>query len=337
LAVLDDLQRKGLLVSWTFVNNYGGCKICGKPDWCRVGRNSKGELMYACKRRTEGAIKINPNGSGLYKMEELTNLVIPSREKDTKASIKIRDKVYSEMLNRLTLFDIDKESLLSRGFTKKEIEFLTYKSVGKIANSLYISGFDLTQVPGFYKLAGEWCMNSSEGFFIPARDRKGYIQGLQIRTRTGKSKYKWFSSRGYYSKSRQTYIKYDCGASSGSPAHFRDGNGENLWITESLLKTDVTWLRMDFPHLVGMGGTKAAHEDAIERAKCIDIRQIVIAFDVEDNKFVNKDIDNLYHKLIKETGKPTKIAVWDEVKGIDDALFAGKKIEIISYEDWIKQ
>lgn len=104
-----------------------------------------------------------------------------------RAPLANRHKVYSRLLELLTLDEDDRVSLRNRGLTDEQIDMLGYKScpnrecIPEIINTLEEEGLELKGIPGFYKSYGKYTMMLATGFFIPYRSAKGYIQGMQIR------------------------------------------------------------------------------------------------------------------------------------------------------------
>ena len=113
--------------------------------------------------------------------------VMPKVHEEERAPLADRDAVYSRLLELLTLDDDDKASLMKRGLTEEQIEWLGYKScptkeqIPKIVETLQAEKFCLKGIPGFYKRYGKYSMMLANGFFIPFRNMDGEIQGLQIR------------------------------------------------------------------------------------------------------------------------------------------------------------
>lgn len=104
------------------------------------------------------------------------------------ADIETRHRVYSALLNHLTLASDHKQNLLDRGLTEEAIFKFQYRTtplVGHetIAKTLVLEGLELYGVPGFYRGEnGRWTMHFPlRGIMIPCRDREGRIQSLHIR------------------------------------------------------------------------------------------------------------------------------------------------------------
>ena len=104
------------------------------------------------------------------------------------ADIEIRHRVYSALLDQLTLASDHKQNLLNRGLSEDAIikyQYRTTPIIGHetIAKTLMQSGLEIFGVPGFYRGEnGLWTMHMpSRGILIPCRDRFGRIQGLHVR------------------------------------------------------------------------------------------------------------------------------------------------------------
>lgn len=113
--------------------------------------------------------------------------VMPKVHEEERAPLADCDAVYNRLLELLTLDDDDKASLMKRGLTEEQIEWLGYKScpskerIPKIVETLQFENYCLKGIPGFYKRYGKYSMMLANGFFIPFRNMDGEIQGLQIR------------------------------------------------------------------------------------------------------------------------------------------------------------
>lgn len=322
-----------------FVSVYkaGGCEICGKPDYCSVADLEDGKKMYLCRRITEGAISIAKDGGGIF-IREGNGIEIPKLKTHNNqvASWSTRFMVYDKMLSMLNLDTKEYLCLKERGLSNSEIQRLNYKSTCDIGQALYKKGYSLEHVPGFYFEDGKWKMNIVPGYFIPVLNRNGCIKALQIRTYFDKPKYVWFSSEDR--KVNGEWIPLEFGASSGSPAHFRDSNNKDttLWITESIIKADILWLRKNVK-VGGAGGTKAGHDEFVKRCQEDDILNVNICFDMDwtYNTFVRDDIIRLHKKILDNSGICARIAIWDSTEGIDDAIKDGLEIKVIDYGKWI--
>ena len=103
-----------------------------------------------------------------------------------------RNKYYRELLAQLTLAPEDRDDLLRRGFTDKQIKEAGFKSVEKwqtLDTPLPVN------LPGVSH-SGRSLIVGSPGYLCPCYDYRGRIVGMQVRFRTprGKQRYGWLSS-----------------------------------------------------------------------------------------------------------------------------------------------
>lgn len=301
------------------VDKNNPCQICGGLG-CTF-YITKSSRVYLCLRNKD-TNRFAIDGRGIHYISN--NGEVPANDdRPVIAGIGRRHAVYSAMIDKLYLSDMDKHRLMYRGLLSSEARKLNYVSVKDVASDMNNFGYILDRVPGFY-FDQQWKMNAPEGFFIPVLDFHGKIQGLQIRTHDEKRKYRWFSSR-----------KLPQGASSGAPTHFRKGVGSTLWITESPLKADVGWLKTGFNWL-GRAGVSTAHKEIALKAFNFD--KIIIADDLDwkTNPEVKRSLNSLARRIIEYSKVPVYIATWpDEYKGVDDFLLQDKNciFEVNKYDE----
>jgi hypothetical protein len=235
--------------------------------------------------------------------------------------------VYCAMLSRLELSPTHGDELLiGRGLSDVTIAKNLYASVpdedkgNRLARALSRL-FDLKGVPGFYRHEESWRLNTSyKGYYVPYRDERGRIVGLQIR-RDGnpEHKYVWLSSKD---------------ATDGTPAkaclHFskpdiaeRDGE---ILITEGALKAERISDFTDLP-VVALAGVTATNPDTfVQRLLWAfpRLKGVKVCFDMDwqKNPTVRSALLRLLRQL-KETALEVKGAKWDIVlgKGYDDYLY----------------
>lgn len=252
------------------------------------------------------------------------------------ASIQRRDATYRAMLERLTLGDRERETLLARGLNERQIEVLGYRSTADVAGELASFGYELSRVPGFFQEDGRWVSNCREGFFVPMRDAQGRIAGLQIRTYDPKVRYKWFSSyMRVLPDGSKELLPY--GASSGCPVSHHRGSGTTVWITEGSIKSDILALVSGYP-VLGKAGTDAGLEDVA--TACLNFDSTVLAFDQDwrTNKFVKNAMIRQAEVIKHRSGIKVSVALWDEsFNGIDDFLLksGSTKLVVARWEDAI--
>lgn len=304
------------------------CPVCGKTKHCSFNSS-----ICICMRRSEGSIKDVIYGDGrvgyLHKtgVRQLFTSPRPLPEKEVPlAPIEVRDRVYREFLENLSLLPDHRSDLLRRGFTEETIAANGYKSVPvrefpwEICSRLKEKGLHLTGVPGFYKAAngrgGEyWTFSKKPGYFIPVRDARGRIQALQRRMDDpGEGKYLLFSSSN---------------GTSGTPAHVagpKELKSKRVWLTEGPLKADILAM-YGVTAIAAIGAT--CWKPVLPALKELEAGEVVLAFDRDQdkNREVKAAVFKLRSTLIREGYKVYR-AFWENGKGIDDAILYKSKVVI---------
>ncbi len=257
------------------------------------------------------------------------------------ASVAHRHKVYSAMLDSLTLSAHRRDNLLGRGLTPELIEANGYRNTpttdesDALADSL--SHLGLEGVAGFFFMRGAWHLRwcRPAGFFVPYRDFDGNIRGMMWRfdEPVGKAKYRWLSSDPEDVGDRGN-IKFPMGASSHAPLHFARpeliASSSDIWLTEGALKSDVASFLLNVP-FIAAGGVSQFGNDFGERFKQrFPEHRAVVAFDRDwhtgrngkPNLHVRRALDNLVSQLVAAR-VPYVVRRWDgPEKGIDDLALA---------------
>lgn len=331
------------------------CPVCARkhPYWCSVTLDDG-----LCLCRYEPSEKVATDGRFIHQLK--TSSVISNQEfvksdkgrvEKTVADIERLDAVYSAFLGSLEFKESHRHNLINeRGMLESSIVKNGYASVPeseqrfKVVQSLSES-FDLSGIPGFYQESGKWVLHLTySGFYVPFRDERGRIAGMQIRRdEPVKNKYLWFSSD-----------KKATGAKSTNPIHVANFEAirkyKNVFLTEGALKADIV-ANFTEAGLVAIGGVSSVNPD-----KLIDkisnslpeVEKIVVAFDmdwqVKDE--VRGAIFRLTEKL-KNSSYKTLALTWDLNlgKGLDDILkyASDKDIHIndvftfLSVEDFQKE
>lgn len=313
------------------------CRICGRyNDWaCRI---TEDEGLAYCSHtpnesnkkdndgRYEYILKIDSK-KNLQTLKETTN---GNPNQIIKADADRLNAVYSALLEALELKERHSDNLLyRRKLTDNDIAKNLYASVPEYKNRFEIANnlakqFNLEGVPGFYLKDKVWCLNMTfSGFYIPYRDERGRIVGLQIRRdeyEEKNDKYMWLSSSGKQK-----------GASSESPLHFVNIEAvketKTLYLTEGGLKADI------IGSLSGIGLVASAGIGAISAEKPFnsifkvfpDLERIILAYDMdwETNDNVRVALIRLLDILIERDAE-IDIATWnrDLGKGLDDVLIS---------------
>lgn len=295
------------------------CPVCRRGDWC--GRSADGGVAICMRVASDRQLK---HGGWLHRLTDAMPSPLPIASPvvttSPTASPDKLDRVYSSLLGLLTLSAFHRSSLESRGLSPQAIEANLYRSNPSraYAETVCRTLGDVEGVPGFYYERGWRMSDYGPGFFIPVRDSKGRIRGLQFRKDEGSPKYLWLSSA---SKNR--------GASSGAPLHFAKAHlinpQQKVIITEGSLKADVIADRLDRA-VVGMPGVSHFPDHFALKLFGLfpSLEDVYIAFDSDWR--TNRAVKSALIKLIREirTAKcEPHILRWSpRFKGFDDYLVA---------------
>jgi len=264
-------------------------------------------------------------------MPAYTQTHTPIKEIEIKrADAEMCHAVYTALLSRLELMPAHGDVLLNeRGLSDTTVANNLYASVPDKANGNRLAralarNFELEGVPGFYHQDESWKLNfPCKGFYIPYRDERGRIVGLQIRRDTGEPRYIWLSSVG---KPK--------GSSSGAPLHFVKPDlvkrsGEVL-ITEGALKADRISEFSDSATVALAGATAMNPEKFTSQLKQAfpKLAKAVMAFDIDWK--VKPEVKSALLRLqrtLRTDGFRVDVRVWDAAlgKGFDDALYQAER------------
>ena len=311
------------------------CPVCEKTDWCRIDLETN---RAECHRPYGEPLKYTASGYGIYRIaagevyeKPPENISSAQPEVRNKADIVTLNKVYSALLDMLTLSSGHRDNLRKRGLEDTDIDKLRYKSMPSSDREPIIERLRtmfgdklLSGVPGFamrdrrvVKLLGH------SGILLPCISQDGLIQGFQIRSDEQRG-YRWLSSS-------ECSIK--------SPIHFvGDKGSDTLYITEGIIKSDIASIKLSVP-FIGFAGVNAwmnqrsALTDIISRTRA---RKLIIAFDADaDEKLgVRKALSALV-KFLDGSDYQVQSAQWDlsDGKGIDDLLVSGHSPTIYDADD----
>ena len=244
------------------------------------------------------------------------------QEDSLMADVDTRHETYHALLSKLSLATDHKENLLGRGLKEKDIERLGYKTtpvVGMtaIARQLYLDGYCLNGIPGFYQEKEDvWTfVHEQRGILIPVKDSSGRIQGLQIRRdNVQKRKFRWVSS------SERTQ-----GCRAEGWTHLAGPACQKILLTEGPMKADVIFSLTGMT-VLAVPGVNALTQ--LERA-LLDLREkgmteIMTAFDMDftTNHYVQNGYKNLL-ALLEKMGIRFGTYLWNpEYKGLDDYIWS---------------
>jgi hypothetical protein len=262
------------------------------------------------------------------------------------------DKVYSFILNQLSLTDEHKTNLLGRGISEEDIAINGYKSwpYKRIhITAACVAEFgeaSLLCVPGFWKDdRGKVTLSGVSGIAIPVRNLAGKIEGIKLRPdkpNDPTSKYVHLSSNPEPNK-RTGEVKYPNGTAAKISCHFpqRVGSesleGKDIRATEGELKADIASNLSDIYtfSIPGVG----LWEHAIPHLEKIKPERVIISYDSDKSNQVSTYSNQPYEVAVhlanfycalKDAGFKVVIEDWDKSlgKGIDDVLADGKQDQV---------
>jgi DNA primase len=239
-----------------------------------------------------------------------------------------RDAIYCHLQRKhLKLKPSHEANLIARGLSKAQIKNNGYASTPDthVARALVraLEPYGLEGVPGFYHERGHWRMaRTFPGYFIPIRDERGRIQGLQYRVdaKPGSDtpKYLWLSS-----------CEREDGSTPGTPIHFANyhlmASAKEVVVTEGGLKADVAAYFSGAP-VIGIAGVTCFKSDFAERLRETfpSLRRVIVAYDRDllEKPQVNQAMMRLTDQLQDERFE-VRVRTWPPPsKGYDDYLLA---------------
>jgi len=313
--------------TYTRVSRRSPCLACGK-----VGK--------ACMNRADGLAAVcsqivtdKPARGGCIQawMHFFDDGIKPApkaapapRPEPLRASVEHIDGVLTTFIrDRLSLSDEHHQALEARGLTFKEIRAHGYASVpdDKTADEIAASlaAFGLSGVPGFWRDGGRWrCKRMPPGFFIPVRNERSQIAGLQVRCDDPtRGKYLWFSSAGCSS-----------GTGSGAPVHFARPHllpaSSEIIVTEGSLKANIIAHFTGSPVVAAAGVGNFGADFASRLWSLCPHATPIIAFDAD--WMIKPQVAAALEKIKRElraVGFRFKVRSWpSRYKGLDDYLLA---------------
>lgn len=343
VSINKNIYRAKRKTEWfpqpSFSKLAGICKVCETPYRARnwgCGIREDGILAVCVRVWSE---KTDKEGRYIHILEENAEqttkpILTEKKESAIKADSEKLDRVYRCLLENLELTKAHGNSLLDyRLLPDTAIACYLYASfpptieeVRSLLKKIQAFESDLSGCAGFFTdESGEWKISlCSDGFFVPCRNIKGQIVGLQIRLDKpiGDQKFIWFSS-----------AKKEKGSSPPNALHYAKPDlikhSGRLIITEGLLKADICAERLHCA-VAGIAGAGVSIEKARLyvselKSEYAMIEQVSLAPDSdwsdEKKRSVRKAFINLQTALVESRIK-TKVMQWDKDlgKGLDDVL-----------------
>lgn len=255
-------------------------------------------------------------------------------------------RVYTALLDELTLCENHRENLHKRGLNDDEIAFRGYKSLNKNRSQTAKKLIDkfgpevCTKVPGLFKKAnrkGEyWTISGPNGIIIPVRDSRHRIVALKVRADepVGGNKYLYVTSR------RRNDALWD-GPGPGTPVHIalaREVNSDVIRLTEGELKADIA-TALNCILTIAIPGV-SVWRPALPVIKELGAKTVRLAFDADarNNKHVARAL-KMTAEALKKEGFNVELETWplERGKGIDDILAAGYQPEVLSGQEAFKE
>ena len=306
-------------------------------------------LFYDVKDRGQALAEIMKSletTDNKARSEKRKKEAVEPRKMEETASPEQRDAAYRTFLKALTLSAAHRQDLLNRGMSEEDIENMGFRSLPqsgfpKIIAYIRSKGVDLKGVPGFYLEKDKYKINLyGSGYFIPYRDRNGYIVALQIRKdvvisnemteeqiREAKQRrYRWFTSSdkdGGASASNVPF--YGLPGKPRQKVAYATEGGLKAATAQSITGDQNSWF-VAIPGVSCFG----AWIELLTFLKENGITTLVDAFDADRdiNPNVKNNIDKL-HEIAKEQGFEMKTWKWNSkdtfYKGVDDFLLSKHK------------
>ena len=273
--------------------------------------------------------------------------------------IDLRDRVYRELLQLLSLSDEHKKDLLKRGLTEEQIKNGGYKSLPVLgfctlaelslwkavnipdfqqALKFWRAAFDKNggaNIPGYFQADSDIrIVRRKAGYFVPVRDRIGRISGMQIRydalpeNATEKQKemyhkYSWFSSSEKNTGCTITGIEtiHHVGFDTSKTP-------ETIYLTEGALKADIASALSGKPFIALIGVNNSSQlkkELEILKANGTKMVKVAVDMDYRDKPTVRNALDKIMN-IISDAGLDSVMLTWpEEYKGIDDFLLENRR------------
>ena len=268
-------------------------------------------------------------------------------------SEKQRHEQYTAMLSELTLDPEDREDLVQRGFTDKEIELSGFKSVSKWQRlrRKYANLFPKYShlLPGISQ-DNNFLLVGSPGYLCPVRNANGLIVALQVRLRKDDSewqgRYRWLTSRTKKNPSGQSPHVHRQGFSELPLAiHKPKGKPQGIALAEGVgCKPFLVSQRLNLFTIGAAGGQWASSlnlfKESLDKAFVeIGMREITIFPDAGD--VFNKSVVNRWERvisLLEEWGWSVQIGWWNQRNKSDqdiDELTDHTQIEYISGSEFL--
>jgi len=234
-----------------------------------------------------------------------------------------RHKWYTKLLDQLSLKEDDKQSLLSRGFTEKQIINDGYRSIAPWQK--LVKGQFPPNLPG---LLSNGAINApGDGILCPIRTQKGLIVGCQIRLHDSKDgRYRWLTSATKKNPDGATpHLDGELPLGLFEPEQF---NGDSIWLTEgTAIKPSLTRYRLGVPVLGAASGRFNGSPDAaLTAVRYLSAKYTtnVLTFAVDAGDVVNfsgvPERWKQQFEFFSTHGYECRIGWWGQIQKSDDDI-----------------
>ncbi len=336
--------------TWTYASSDMPCVHCGKPDQCSLSPDGS---RWTCYRPSAGDRTKTGKDGRAYTIHHLaTNGHTPrppipqptkSDHSPERAPDEDLDRVYSALLERLSLTTHHRDALVARKLTGKQAAQLRqagyrslpsgrprWRAVREAIESLGEQTRQiLLRVPGVIfcpnDRGGYWTTTGKPGLLLPVRNAAGQIVRLLVRPDDPGpegGKYRWLSAS-----------KIHGGARAGKPLPIHvplfQGDRSTIRVVEGALKADATTL-LSGTLTVGLPGL--GFKGLRELLQQLGARRVLIAYDAD--AATNKNVARALAMIVPYLRKADLEIVlerWplEKAKGIDDLFATGGTPEVI--------
>jgi hypothetical protein len=295
------------------------CPICGRTKrYCAVSLDGN---CVCCRFEASGAYRtgtdrngapyyLHHNGAGPLRAQERHTAAEPTGQSYQRADDDTLNKVYRDLMGRMSLSPCHREQLLARGFPDRDVTKAGYRTlpagdrsaiVGSIA--LRHVGLDPATIPGMCRNhAGDWTLSGMSGLLIPVRDLKRRIVAIRVRPDEpgDGGKYRWLSCPKY-------------SAGSGARPHvpgWITPPCEVVRLTEGELKADLATV---LSGVLTISAPGVAHwRTTLAILEAIGAKVVRLAFDAdaEENIEVARHLREAFHAL-RKAGYELEMEKWE--------------------------
>ena len=363
IPIIEAARRCGLMLNSRTLRRQeveASCPFCGDrgPGKYHLFLNTDTDQFYCHSCGTSGnSVTLYARLNNMTNRESTDALLADSRiylmprqpqskrpPKPEPADLSLRHDCYENMLEHLSLLPKHRDNLLARGLSEERIERNGYRSMPeseqerRLLSALLSDFHELKGIPGFHTRYGIWSLSGPNGILIPARNKDGLIQGMQIRLdneTNPKRKYRWLSSNGLTNGACShawIHITGNPNAEAEKAEQLleghrgyirRDPKRRSAWLTEGGLKGDVASFLSGDDLFVCISGINAA-DRLPDVLKDLGVTYLNIAIDMDrlTNPKVQKGLQRIC-QIMKRSRIGYQVRDWNPAfKGIDDYYLA---------------